>query len=103
MDLAARAGRPYAIAKTELRECRGVGDKIADCVALFSLDQLDAFPLDLHIGRSLMQRYDCPLSQNPGRLTASTYRKTAPWAQKRFGPYCGWAGQYLFHGIEPDK
>ncbi len=91
------AGEPYSVAKAELMKCRGVGNKIADCIALFSLDKLDAFPVDLHIGRSLMERYDCPLSQNGGNLTKSTYRKTVDWALEHFGPYCGLAGQHLFY------
>ena len=32
-----------------LRALDGVGDKVANCVALFSLEQLDAFPVDTHV------------------------------------------------------
>ena len=103
LDLDDLAGESYAVVKAELMKCRGVGNKIADCVSLFSLDKLDAFPVDLHIGRSLVERYDCPLSQNSGKLTEGTYRKTVRWAQEHFGPYCGCAGQYLFYGIKPNK
>ena len=103
LDLLALARQPYTDSKTELMKCRGIGNKIADCVALFALDKLDAFPVDLHIGRSLAEQYDCPVSDNAGKLTESTYRKTVQWAQAHFGPYAGWAGQYLFHGIEPNK
>ena len=103
LDLDDLAEQPYPAVKAELVKCRGVGNKIADCVALFALDKLDAFPVDLHIGRSLVQHYDCPLSGNDGRLYDGTYRRTVQWAQEYFGPYCGWAGQYLFHGIAPEK
>ena len=55
LDLSALARQPYTDAKAELMQCRGIGNKIADCVALFALDKLDAFPVDLHIGRSAGQ------------------------------------------------
>ena len=103
LDLSDLARQPYTDAKAELMRCRGIGNKIADCVALFALDKLDAFPVDLHIGRSLAEQYDCPISDNAEKLTESTYRKTVQWAQAHFGPYAGWAGQYLFPGIEPNK
>lgn len=103
LDLDDLAGKPYDVVKAELMQCRGIGNKIADCISLFSLDKLDAFPVDLHIGRSLVERYDCPLSQNSGKLSEGTYKKTVRWSQEHFGQYCGWAGQYLFHGIEPNK
>ncbi len=32
-----------------LSECAGVGPKVADCVALFSLDQAGAIPVDTHV------------------------------------------------------
>lgn len=32
-----------------LLELHGVGRKVADCVALFSLDQLEAVPIDTHV------------------------------------------------------
>ena len=103
LNLDALSGLGYSMVKAELRQCPGVGNKIADCIALFSLDKLDAFPVDLHIGRSLVEHYDCPLSGSGGRLTESIYKRTVEWAQGHFGPYCGWAGQYLFHGMEPNK
>lgn len=41
-----------------LVEMHGVGAKVADCVALFSLDQLDAIPVDTHVWQAC--RHDCP-------------------------------------------
>ena len=35
-----------AAAVRRLSNCRGIGLKIAGCVALMSLDKLDAFPVD---------------------------------------------------------
>lgn len=33
----------------ELTELMGVGRKVADCIALFSLDKLDIIPVDTHV------------------------------------------------------
>ena len=66
----------------ELKTLNGVGDKIAHCVALFSLDKLDAFPVDRHIADGL------------GRMGFSGSRKEA---QDYFGAYAGYAGQFIFH------
>ena len=89
---------------------RGVGPKIAGCVALMSLDKLDAFPVDRWVQRALAQ---CDLSEmSPGlagkvrsarALTGPQQYRIAEWARVRFGPYAGYAGQYLFHGVEPRK
>jgi len=35
----------YHDAKEELLKVYGIGNKIADCILLFSLDKLDAFPI----------------------------------------------------------
>ncbi|MBD0274264.1 MAG: hypothetical protein ICV73_20325, partial [Acetobacteraceae bacterium] len=50
-------GRPAACSKRELLRFFGVGEKIADCVALFSLDVDDAIPVDTHIWRIARARY----------------------------------------------
>ena len=38
-------GEPYIVAKREIGKYAGEGNKIADCIALFSLDKLEAFPV----------------------------------------------------------
>ena len=77
-------------AAAELMKRKGVGDKVANCVALFSLEKLDAFPVDTNIRRALRRTYadGAPASTHP-----PTTRK---WAQARFGPYAGYASQFLF-------
>ena len=42
----------YAEAKWRLMGCYGVGDKVADCIALFALDKTEAFPVDVWGGES---------------------------------------------------
>lgn len=47
----------YEKAKELLLKIYGVGDKVADCVCLFSLHHLQAFPKDVHINRILENHY----------------------------------------------
>lgn len=47
----------YPQAKQELLKLSGVGSKVADCISLFSLHQLDAFPVDTHIIQVLEKHY----------------------------------------------
>ena len=63
-------------------DLNGVGDKIANCVALFSLDKTDAFPVDRHIARGLIQM---------------GFSGSQKQAQDYFGKYAGYAGQLIFH------
>ena len=89
LDDLSRPEVSYAEAKRRLRGCRGIGDKIADCIALFALDKREAFPVDRWIGRAVARRY-FPGQQPPsGDLLAR-------WAQDRFGTYAGYANQLLF-------
>ncbi len=43
----------YSEAKTELMKLPGVGEKVADCVCLFSLGKMEAFPVDVWIKRMI--------------------------------------------------
>ena len=82
---------PYQESKSELMSLKGIGDKIADCIALMSLEKLEAFPIDVWVRRALAEWYF------PGEKTP-TNRSLLPWAQEHFGRYAGYANQYLFHG-----
>ena len=81
----------------------GVGLKVASCVAMMSLNKTDAFPIDRWILRALVagNYADCPIP--PKHLHDGAHKRIISWAQSHFGPYAGYAGQYLFHGIEPNK
>ena len=87
LDLYALTEMPYPQALEKLRQCSGVGPKIANCVLLFSLDKLEAFPIDRWIGRALGAEGD---SDSDLAVWATLY-------QERFGQYAGYAGQFLFH------
>lgn len=70
----------------ELKGIEGVGDKVADCVALFSMDHLEAFPVDARIKRCLNEVYG----------VEGTYRRLAGFGRSRFGDGAGYAQEFLF-------
>jgi N-glycosylase/DNA lyase len=89
---------PYPQVIKGLNAIKGIGDKTANCVALFSLEKLNAFPVDSNIYAALNDWYgkkagvpDVTLS----RGDAAT-REVRKWAQLKFGSYAGYASQFLF-------
>ncbi len=56
-DLEALGRMSRKKAREELLKLYGVGEKVADCVCLFGLHQLDAFPVDTHISQALQAHY----------------------------------------------
>lgn len=57
VDLKAVKGMGYRQAKEELLKLNGVGGKVADCVCLFGLHHMDAFPVDTHIRKAIEEHY----------------------------------------------
>lgn len=96
LDLDGLAQMKYETARKRLKQCYGIGDKIADCVLLFSLDKLESFPIDRHIRKALSDYYF------PGGKTP-TDAKLRNWAQNYFGRYAGYAGQFLFYAERPQE
>ena len=88
LNLPALRAAPYEDAKAALLALPGVGEKVADCVLLFALDQLDAAPIDRWVRRALEDWY-----LGGQRLS---YRGLWGWTREAFGPYAGYAQQYLF-------
>lgn len=48
---------PYPQAKEELLKLYGIGVKVADCICLFALHHLEAFPVDTHIKQVCDKHY----------------------------------------------
>lgn len=57
VDLEKVARMKYADAKNELLRLTGVGIKVAECICLFGLHHIDAFPIDTHIRQMLDAHY----------------------------------------------
>ena len=89
LDLYALREAPYEAALEALLSLHGVGDKVANCVLLFALDQPAAFPVDTHVEQRLREWYPACTRLKPVQMRA--------WAQEHFGPHAGYANHYLFH------
>ena len=48
----------YEAAKLDLLEISGIGEKVANCICLFGLHQISAFPIDTHIKRIIYDKYN---------------------------------------------
>jgi N-glycosylase/DNA lyase len=84
------ADRPYEAAREALTGFVGVGEKVADCVCLFSLRYLQAVPLDTWMRTAIEEHYpDC---------ARDSYAETSRAFRERLGgEYAGYTQTYLFH------
>ena len=57
VDLEAVKKMEYKRARGELLKLCGVGEKVADCICLFGLHHMDAFPVDTHIRKAIEEHY----------------------------------------------
>ena len=91
MDLARLPGRKYDKLKESLMEIDGVGDKVADCIALMGYGNMRAFPIDVWVKRTVERVYfggkDVKIPQ------------IHEFSLDMWGGLRGYAQQYLFwHG-----
>ena len=80
----------YDGTKAALLACDGVGDKVADCVALFGFEKYEAFPIDVWMERALRYYF---------RHKKLTRKLAHDYARRHFGQWAGYAQQYLYHDI----
>lgn len=92
VDPTAASEYDFEDARTYLTQFTGVGDKVADCVLLFSLGFLQAVPLDTWIRKAIAQTYpDCD---------RGSYAETSRAIRAKFGEtYAGYAQTYVFHAL----
>ena len=87
----------YQTSVESLKKIRGIGNKVADCIALFSLDKMEAFPIDRWTQRILLKYYKKffnNVTEKP--VTEKKYKKLHEEIVEYFGPYAGYAQQFLF-------
>lgn len=79
IDLAELRAADSETAKKALKQLNGIGDKVANCVVLFGLNHMEAFPVDVWIRRALKEHF--PPDFDPAAL----------------GDCAGLAQQYIFY------
>ena len=83
----------YMDAKAELMKFYGVGEKVADCVLLFSLNHKQAFPIDTWVKKLLQNFYN--IEDQPRAYKA--------FVDQYFTEYGGYAQQFLFYYMRESK
>ena len=84
----------FDTAEQTLLEIKGIGKKVANCILLFSLHHVNAFPVDVWVKRVMSNYYFG--GKEPG---CDLYE----FAKKKFSPYGGFAQQYLFYHARENK
>ncbi|MCL4435927.1 MAG: hypothetical protein M1503_01910 [Thaumarchaeota archaeon] len=86
----------------------GVGLKVADCILLFALEHLEAFPIDVWIRRAVLRFYlhlfdetevnkMISNAEQNGSIGPAEYRQVSEVMRRYFGAYAGYAQEYLYH------
>ena len=86
----------YQEAKKKICVIPGIGNKVADCILLFSLNKLEAFPLDTWMIKILEKYYSNQFNIETKTITEKQYQILHEKIVNYFGPYCGYAQQFLF-------
>jgi N-glycosylase/DNA lyase len=86
---------PTPEAREQLMRIQGVGEKVANCILLFAYGRAEAFPIDVWVERVLRRLY---FHNNP----RVKHERLRTFAESHFGPYRGYAQQFLFHWIRKD-
>lgn len=82
------------VLREELLKFSGVGNKVADCIMLFSYKRGEVFPVDVWIKRVMEKLF---IKQE------TPVKKIAKEADRIFGKYAGYAQQYLFYYGREEK
>lgn len=81
------ASLDYGACVDELMGIKGVGPKVADCVAIFGYGHLEAFPVDVRIQKVMESMYG----------VTGSYSRVAGFGREKFGRYAGYAQEFLYH------
>ena len=96
MDLDRLMKLNYADSMEVLLSCYGIGVKVANCICLFGLHHIGAFPVDTWIKKILLREY-APKSRCTSHVPES--RLCEALIEENFSKYPGFAGvlqQYIF-------
>ncbi|MDW8022773.1 MAG: DNA glycosylase [Nitrososphaerota archaeon] len=103
-DIEKLRAKNFEEAREALLALPGVGPKVADCVLLFSLEKLEAFPVDVWVKRVIIKHYSNHFEEGfvkrislKKSLMKAEYERLRLFGQRYFGRYAGYAQEYLFH------
>lgn len=82
------------VLREELLKFAGVGNKVADCIMLFSYKRGEVFPVDVWIKRVMEELFI---------KEETPVKKISKEADRIFGKYAGYAQQYLFYYGREEK
>lgn len=82
------------VLREELLKFSGVGNKVADCIMLFSYKRGEVFPVDVWIKRVMEELFI---------KKETPVKKISKEADRIFGKYAGYAQQYLFYYGREEK
>ncbi len=91
LDLDALGRMSTEDAVEKLQEFHGIGPKVASIIMLFGYGRYDTFPVDVWIHRIMTREYYQGKKVSPRDMMA--------FARGHFGPYRGYAQQYLYHYV----
>ena len=77
------------VLRENLMSIKGVGNKVSDCVLMFSYGKVETFPTDVWIKRIMSELYFDGID--------TSINDIHKLAQENFGQYAGYAQQYLFN------
>ena len=85
----------YSQTREEICSVPGIGNKVADCIMLFSLNKLEAFPLDRWMVR-ILEKYYSDFYLETKTITEKQYGLLREKIVRHYGQYAGYAQQFLF-------
>lgn len=80
------------VLREELNKLPGIGDKVADCIMLFSMKRFDVFPIDVWVRRVMNELYI--KNEDETKVNKKEIRSLA---EQKYGNLAGIAQQYLFY------
>ncbi|MFB3043604.1 MAG: DNA glycosylase [Nitrososphaerales archaeon] len=86
----------------------GIGPKVADCILLFSLEKMQAFPIDTWMLRTIVNSYSVVIgeeyvlslgakSQFGSSLPPRDYARISMKMRQYFGRFAGYAQEFLYY------
>ncbi len=89
IDLNKLHSKKYEEQKETIMSIKGVGEKVADCIVLMGYGNLEAFPIDVWVKRTIESIYFNGKKKKMREIQEFSYEK---WGRMR-----GYAQQYAFH------